>query len=165
MGPIVGRCPNDRWYLDVVSDALACGRRIRVLAVLDTCTREALGIKVDTSLPALRVVGVLDQLMTDRGVPHMIVRDNGPELTSRLLDQWADQHGVKLQFIDPGKPIQNAFIESFNSRLRDAPRSSCRVTNRAWGGAGEWPARRDPCSPIAVPSCPAHRLRRRVGPL
>ncbi len=119
MGPIVGRCPNERWCLDFVSDALASGRRIRVLAVLDTCTREALGIEVDTSLPALRVVGVLDQLVTDRGVPQMIVLDNGPELTSRLLDQWAYQHRVQLQFIDPGKPIQNAFIESFNSRLRD----------------------------------------------
>jgi putative transposase len=117
--PSVGRQPNDCWCLDFVSDALASGRRIRALAVLDSCTREALTIKVDTSLPGLRVVQVLDQLISDRSTPKAIVLDNGPELTSQILDQWAYQHRVKLQFIDPGKPIQNAFIESCNSRFRD----------------------------------------------
>jgi putative transposase len=117
--PLVGTTPNDCWCLDFVSDALASGRRIRVLAVLDTCTREVLTIEVDTSLPAIRVVRVLDQLVRERGIPKTIVLDNGPELTSRVFDQWAYEHGVRLQFIDPGKPIQNAFIESFNSRLRD----------------------------------------------
>lgn len=117
--PMVSTTPNDCWCLDFVSDALASGRRIRVLAVLDTCTREALTVEVDTSLPAVRVVGVLNQLVRDRGIPRTIVLDNGPELTSRVLDQWAYAHGVRLQFIEPGKPIQNAFIESFNSRLRD----------------------------------------------
>lgn len=119
VGPAAGRQPNDCWCLDFVSDALASGRRIRALAVLDTCTREALTIEVDTSLPATRVVRVLDQLMHDRTTPHTIVLDNGPELTSQVLDQWAYNHDVQLQFIDPGKPIQNAFIESFNSRFRD----------------------------------------------
>jgi putative transposase len=117
--PMVGSHPNDCWCLDFVSDALASGRRIRVLAVLDTCTREALTIEVDLSLPATRVVSVLDQLVREREIPKTIVLDNGPELTSRVLDQWAYKHGIQLQFIDPGKPIQNAFIESFNSRFRD----------------------------------------------
>jgi len=117
--PSVGSRPNDCWCLDFVSDALASGRRIRALAILDTCTREALTIEVDTSLPAVRVARVLDQLIQKRGTPEMIVLDNGPELTSQLLDQWAYYHHVQLQFIDPGKPIQNAFIESFNSRFRD----------------------------------------------
>ena len=115
----MGSRPNDRWCLDFVSDTLASGRRIRALAVLDTCTREALSIEVDTSLPATRVVRALDQLIHERTTPTTIVLDNGPELTSQLLDQWADHHNVRLQFIEPGKPIQNAFIESFNSRFRD----------------------------------------------
>jgi putative transposase len=118
-GPQLGERPHDCWCLDFVSDALASGRRFRALAVLDTCTREALTIEVDTSLPGVRVVRALDQLRVERGLPHTIVLDTGPELTSRVLDQWAYAHGVQFQFIDPGKPIQNAFIESFNSRFRD----------------------------------------------
>jgi len=117
--PTMGNDPNDRWCLDFVSDSLASGRRMRALSVVDTCTREALTIEVNTSLPATRVVRVLDQLIHERTTPKVIVLDNGPELTSQRLDQWADQHHVALQFIDPGKPIQNAFIESFNSRFRD----------------------------------------------
>ncbi len=117
--PLVGTRPNDRWCLDFVSDALASGRRLRVLAILDTRTREALTIEVATSLPGARVVQVLDRLIAERGIPQAIVLDNGPELTSRVVDQWAYQQQVRLQFIDPGKPIQNAFIESFNRRLRD----------------------------------------------
>ena len=117
--PIVGTRPNDRWCLDFVSDALASGRRLRVLAILDTCTREALAIEVATSLPGVRVVQVLERLIAERGRPQEMVLDNGPELTSRVLDHWAYQQQVQLQFIDPGKPIQNAFIENFNSRLRD----------------------------------------------
>ena len=117
--PTVGSQPNDCWCLDFVSDALASGRQIRALAVLDTCTREELTIEVDTSLPGARVVRALDQLIHDRATPKAIVLDNGPELTSQVLDQWAYQHHVELQFIDPGKPTQNAFIESFNSRFRD----------------------------------------------
>lgn len=111
--------PNQRWSLDFVSDALATGRRIRLLAVVDTCTREALAIEVDTSLPASRVVRVLDRVVAERGTPRQIVLDNGPELTSRALDRWAYEHGVQLCFIDPGKPVQNGYVESFNGRLRD----------------------------------------------
>lgn len=117
--PIVGTRPNDRWCLDFVSDALASGCRLRVLAILDTCTREAVAIEVATSLPGVRVVQVLERLIAERGRPQEMVLDNGPELTSRVLDHWAYQQQVQLQFIDPSKPIQNAFIECFNSRLRD----------------------------------------------
>jgi putative transposase len=111
--------PNACWCLDFMSDALATGRRFRTLGVIDTCTREALAIEVDTSLPSARVVRVLEQLITERGRPTEIVLDNGPELISRLLDQWAHTHGIALGFIEPGKPEQNAVMESFNGRFRD----------------------------------------------
>jgi putative transposase len=111
--------PNECWALDFVSDTLAWGRRIRCLTVVDCFTREAPAIELDTSLPGARVVRVLEALSNQRGLPTTIVMDNGPELTSRVLDQWAYEHGVALRFIDPGKPVQNAFIESFNGRFRD----------------------------------------------
>lgn len=111
--------PNEQWSLDFVSDALSWGRRVRLLAVVDTVTREALAIEVDTSLPGERVVRVLERLATERGAPAAIVLDNGPELTGRALDQWAYGRGVQLRFIAPGKPVQNAFAESFVGRLRD----------------------------------------------
>jgi putative transposase len=112
--------PNQCWSLDFLSEALANGRRLRLLSVLDTFTREALAIEVDTSLPSARVVGVLDQVVADRGArPEEIGLDNGPELTSRALDQGAHDKGVRLRFVDPGKPIPNAHIESFPGRLRD----------------------------------------------
>ncbi len=112
--------PNELWSLDFVSDALAWGRRIRLLCVIDAFTRESLAIEVDTSLPGQRVAQVLDRLVAERGqAPAEIVLDNGPELTSKALDQWAYERSVHLRFIEPGKPIQNAFIESFNGRLRD----------------------------------------------
>jgi putative transposase len=117
--PLVVVGPNQRWALDFVSDALAWGRRIRLLAVIDVFTRECLAIEVDTSLPAERVTRVLGRIVGERGVPQEIQLDNGPELTSRVLDQWAYERGVELRFIEPGKPVQNAFIESFNGRLRD----------------------------------------------
>jgi putative transposase len=111
--------PNECWAVDFVSDTLAWGRRIRCLTVMDCFTRESPAIVIDTSLPGARVVRVLDDVARQRGLPQSIVMDNGPELTSRVLDQWAYEHGVQLRFIDPGKPIQNAFIESFNGRFRD----------------------------------------------
>lgn len=108
--------PNELWSLDFVSDALAWGRRIRLLCVIDAFTRESLAIEVDTSLPGTRVAQVLDQLITERGqAPEEIMLDNGPELTSLVLDQWAYERGVRLHFIEPGKPVQNAFVESFNA--------------------------------------------------
>jgi putative transposase len=117
--PTVATGANQCWALDFVSDGLAWGRRIRLLTVVDTFTRESLAIEVDTSLPGARVARVLDQVIAERGVPGAIIMDNGPELTSRALDQWAYERGVELRFIAPGKPSQNAFIESFNGRLRD----------------------------------------------
>ena len=117
--PTIGLVPNTSWTLDFMSDALSWGRRIRVLSVLDTCTREALAIKVNTSLPSASVIDVLEQAISERGQPQEIVMDNGPELTSRRLDQWADERGIRLHFIEPGKPVQNAVMESFNGRLRD----------------------------------------------
>lgn len=111
--------PNEQWALDFVSDTLQSGRRIRCLNVVDTCTREALAIVVDTSLGGDRVADELERLVNQRGAPREIVLDNGPELRSRVLDHWASGHHVTLRFIDPGKPVQNAVCESFNGRLRD----------------------------------------------
>lgn len=112
--------PDQLWALDFVSDALAWGRKIRLLTVEDAFTREALAIEVDTSLSGVRVARVLDRVTEERGaIPDVLMLDNGPELTSRALDQWAYERGVRLHFIDPGKPQQNGFIESFNGRFRD----------------------------------------------
>ena len=116
--PTITQMPDDCWSLDFMSDALATGRRFRTLGIIDTCTREALAIEVDTSLPGARVVRVLDQLITKRGRPMEFVLDNGPELISRVLDQWAAEQGIRLGFIEPGKPVQNAVMESFNGRFR-----------------------------------------------
>jgi putative transposase len=111
--------PNQQWGVDFISDALTWGRRIRLFTVVDVFTREALAIEVDTSLPGGRVVRVLERLATERGVPDEIILDNGPELAGKVVDQWAYERGVWLRFIEPGKPIQNAFVESFQGRLRD----------------------------------------------
>ncbi len=112
--------PNQRWSTDFVADALADGRKLRILNVVDDHTREALGVEVDTSLPAPRVVRVLDRIAEERGTyPATLVCDNGPEFISEALDQWAAQHGVTIQFIQPGRPVQNCFVESFNGRFRD----------------------------------------------
>jgi len=111
--------PNQRWSLDFVADALSWGRRIRVLAVLDDFTREALALVVDTSIGGQRVARELDRLVAGRGRPAMIVSDNGTELTSRAVLEWSNRVGVEWHYIAPGKPTQNAFVESFNGRFRD----------------------------------------------
>lgn len=111
--------PNVRWSMDFVSDAIATGRKFRTLNVVDDCSREALGMEVDFSLPALRVVRVLDRIAEERGYPGSIVLDNGPEFISVALGEWAEKHGVELVFIQPGKPTQNCYVESFNGRFRD----------------------------------------------
>jgi putative transposase len=111
--------PNERWSMDFITDTLADGRVIRALNIVDDFTRECRAIEVDTSLPGLRVARVLERLLLEKGLPKTIVVDNGPEFSGRLLDAWAYQRGVKLHFIQPGKPIQNAFVESFNARFRD----------------------------------------------
>ena len=110
---------NQRWSLDFVSDASATGQTIRVLTVVDDYTRECLATEVDTSLSGLRVVRTLNRIMAERGRPQGIVLDNGPELRGRAMETWSEANRVPLLFIQPGKPVQNAFIESFNGRLRD----------------------------------------------
>jgi putative transposase len=111
--------PNEQWAMDFVRDTLVDGKAFRALTIVDTCTRESPEIEVDVSLPGERVVAVLDELALTRGLPERIVLDNGPEFHSKALDAWAHRRGVSLQFIRPGKPVENAFIESFNGRLRD----------------------------------------------
>jgi putative transposase len=111
--------PNERWSLDFVSDQLTDGRRFRILTIVDDCTRECLALMADTSLSGLRVARELDHVIAECGKPKMIVSDNGSELTSNAILTWADQTRVEWHYIAPGKPMQNAFIESFNARLRD----------------------------------------------
>ena len=110
---------NDRWSMDFMSDQLAQGRRFRILNVVDDCSREALASEAEYSLPSVAVVDVLEAIAVLRGYPKQIVIDNGPEFTGRVLDAWAYDKGVELRFIEPGKPTQNAFVESFNGRFRD----------------------------------------------
>jgi putative transposase len=117
--PMVPTSPNERWSMDFIHDAVAGGRVFRCLNIVDDFTRESLAIEVDTSLPGERVVRSLEELAISRGLPKEIVCDNGPEFAGRVLDIWAYSRGVMLRFIDPGKPVQNAFAESFNGRLRD----------------------------------------------
>jgi len=111
--------PNERWSLDFVADQMTDGRRFRILAIVDDCTRECLALVADTSLSGVRVARELDRLLAARGKPKMIVSDNGSELTSNAILAWADAARVEWHYIAPGKPMQNAFIESFNGRLRD----------------------------------------------
>jgi putative transposase len=110
---------NQTWAVDFIHDSLLSGRRFRAFAVLDEWSRESLAIEVDVSLSGERVTRVLERLRAVRGLPSVIQADNGPELRGRVLDQWAYDHGVRLQFIEPGQPIQHAHIESFNARLRE----------------------------------------------
>jgi putative transposase len=110
---------NQRWSMDFVSDSLSAGRKFRSLNIVDDFNRECLAAEVDTSITGARVVRVLERLREFRGLPPILVMDNGPEFTGQALDVWAYQQGVKLHFIEPGKPVQNAFIESFNGRMRD----------------------------------------------
>jgi putative transposase len=111
--------PGEAWAMDFMQDVLVDGRRFRTLNVLDLATRECLAIEVDTSLPGLRVLRVLDQLIAWRGVPKQITLDNGPECASQVLDAWAYAHQVTVDFIEPGKPTQNGHLESFNGKFRD----------------------------------------------
>lgn len=111
--------PNRRWSLDFVSDVLSDGRRFRVLCVVDDCTRECLALVADTSLSGRRVARELDVIASERGYPEAVVSDNGTELTSIAILAWAQEHGVAWHYIAPGKPQQNAYVESFNGKLRD----------------------------------------------
>jgi putative transposase len=110
---------TERWSMDFVSDALFDGRPFRCFTLVDDFTRECVAIDVAHSLPAWRVIHVLEQAAVERGLPKSIVCDNGPEFASKAMDRWAYERGVTLQFIRPGKPVENAYCESFNGKLRD----------------------------------------------
>jgi putative transposase len=110
---------NERWSLDFVSDAFTDGRRFRVLAVVDDFSRECLALVADTSLSGLRVTRELDALIRLRGKPTMVVSDNGTELTSMAVLKWCQETTVEWHYIQPGKPMQNGFVESFNGSFRD----------------------------------------------
>jgi putative transposase len=110
---------NVRWSMDFVMDTLTGGRRFRCLTLVDDFSRECPSIYVDTSISGFQVTRVLDHLKETRGLPAALCTDNGPEFSGAALDQWAHAQGVQLHFIEPGKPVQNAYIESFNGRFRD----------------------------------------------
>lgn len=110
---------NERWSMDFVSDSIAGVRKFRCLTIVDDFTRECPAIEVDTSLTGLRVSHVLERMKRTRGLPEVLTCDNGPEFISHTLDAWAFENRVKLNFIRPGKPTENAYVESFNGRLRD----------------------------------------------
>lgn len=109
---------NQVWSIDFMSDSLWNGRRYRLLNIIDDFNREVLSIEADTSLPTLRVIKVLDKLIFSRGIPEMIRVDNGPEFISNRLDAWCKDHKIQLVFIQPGKPMQNGYIERLNGSLR-----------------------------------------------
>jgi putative transposase len=110
---------NELWAMDFLHDVLYNGRKLRFLPIIDTYTKECFRIEVDTSIGGKRVCTVLSQIAAVRGLPENIVVDNGPEFISNALDAWAYERGVKLHFIRPGKPVDNAYMESFNGKFRD----------------------------------------------
>jgi putative transposase len=116
---VAATAPNQSWSMDFVSDGLVDGRRLRTLNIVDDFTKECLAIEVDTSLPGKRVTTMLERLAECRGLPNSITVDNGPEFAGKVLDEWAYSKKLRLHFIEPGKPQQNAYIESFNGRFRD----------------------------------------------
>lgn len=109
---------NETWSADFMSDSLITGRRFRTFNVVDDFNRELLGIAIDLNLPSMRVIRELNQIAEVRGYPKKLRLDNGPEFISKLMTEWADEHGVKLEFIQPGKPTQNSYIERFNRTYR-----------------------------------------------
>lgn len=116
---LVPKNSNERWSLDFVSDAFTDGRRFRVFAVVDDFSRECLALVPDTSLSGLRMTRELDAIIRQRGKPKTIVSDNGTEMTSMAVLQWCQETNIEWHYIAPGKPMQNAFIESFNGSFRD----------------------------------------------
>ena len=111
--------PNECWAMDFVSDAFEYGGRFRTLTLIDVFTRECLALEADTSISGERVARVLDRVAQERGLPDAIMVDNGTEFTSKAMLKWSNNTEVRLAFIEPGKPSQNGFIESFNGKLRD----------------------------------------------
>jgi len=110
--------PNQHWSLDFVHDQMTDGRRLRILAVVDDYTRECLALVADTSISGIRVARELDKIVAVRGRPGGIISDNGTELTSTAILAWSDRQKVVWHYIAPGKPVQNAFIESLNGKFR-----------------------------------------------
>jgi putative transposase len=110
--------PKEVWSLDFVADQWADGRRFRALTVVDVFTRESLAIEAGQSLKGEDVVGVLNRIRTNRGTPKVLFCDNGAEFTSQMMDLWAYQNGVQIDFSRPGKPTDNAHVESFNGTFR-----------------------------------------------
>jgi putative transposase len=111
---------NSSWSMDFMSDTMVGNRKFRTLNIMDDCSREVLAIEVDTSLSAKRVTRTLDRIIEQRGKPSSIRTDNGPEFTSKELELWAIEKGIMIQFIQPGKPMQNGYIERFNRLYREA---------------------------------------------
>jgi putative transposase len=126
--PVVTK-PGQCWAMDFVSESTSDGHRFRILTLIDVFTRRSPGFIVERSISGHRVVRFLEQVAATDGYPKVITVDNGPEFVSNALDQWAHAHGVQLRFSRPGKPVDNAFIESFNGRLRD----ECLNTNWFYG--------------------------------
>ena len=115
----VATAPNQRWSMDFMHERVAAGRGFRILTVVDQFTRECLCLVADQSLTGEQVAQALEPVVRQRGAPRSITVDNGSEFASRVMDAWAYRHGIQLDFIRPGKPVENGFIESFNGRLRD----------------------------------------------
>jgi putative transposase len=111
--------PGERWSIDFISDTLSSGRTFRCLAVIDEFSRECFALHAAHSIPAGRVVQVLERLRVERGLPKRIICDNGSEFTSRAFDAWAYSRDIRIEYIQPGKPIQNCFVESFLGSFRD----------------------------------------------
>jgi len=119
---------NQEWALDFVHDAAESGRKFRVLSVIDVYTRECLALEVDTSFASRRVTRELERIVAERGVPEAIRCDNGPEFTSRHFLAWGIERKIDLVHIEPGRPVQNAYVESFHGKLRDE------CLNASWFG-------------------------------
>jgi putative transposase len=142
--------PNQRWSLDFLSDAFADGRRFRILAVVDDFTRECLALVADTSLPGLRVVRELDVIIAWRGLPAMCLSDNGTELTGMAVLRFSQERQIEWHYIAPGKPTQNAFIESFNARLRDELLNETLFTSLAQARAALRPGKTTTTTPDRI---------------
>ena len=115
----VPEAKNQCWSMDLTSDSLFCGRRYRTFNVVDDFNREALAIEVELDLPSPRIIRVVDRLAAWRGYPSKVRMDNGPEFISIAMAEWADDHGIDPEFIQPGKPTQNSYVERFNRTYRD----------------------------------------------
>ena len=118
LNPLLVR-PNQEWAMDFVSDALTTGRALRTFTLIDSYTKESLAIEVNTGISSRQVTRVLERVIAERGVPGAIRCDNGPEFTSLYFIEWCKDHGVSVVHIQPGKPVQNSHVESFNGRFRD----------------------------------------------